>query len=503
MVATVQSIAFQGLETKFIEVQVQISPGLPSISIVGLGDKAVAESKERIRAAFHSLSLSFPQRKLTINLAPADINKEGSHFDLSIALGILCEMNVIRQQDVEAFVALGELSLDGRINAVSGVLPAAIASNSIDKGIICPIGNVDEAVWSGNKSIIAPANLMEIINHLNGTQVLEQPKSFNIQPDNENYLDLKDIKGQLIPKRALEIAAAGGHNLLMIGPPGSGKSMLAKRLSGILPPLSHEEMLEVSIIASIAGTFKDSGLITKRPYRDPHSSSSMAAMVGGGKNAKPGEITLAHLGVLFLDELPEYANNVLDSLRQPIEDGTVSIARVNNHITYPANFQFIAAMNPCKCGHFGDIMNACSKSPRCAEDYQSKISGPLFDRFDMMVDVPAQDIFSLDSAESGEASSSVAERVESARKIQSERYREQRFYLNSEADGEVLEKYTKLSAEALDILKRAVPKFGITMRGYNRILRVARTIADLANSEEIMHHHIAEALNFRITKLKA
>lgn len=503
MVAKVYSVAYEGIEVTPIEVQVQVAPGLPCVNIVGLADKEVGESKERIRAAFHSLSLSFPQKRVIVNLAPANIHKDGSHYDLPIALGLLIEMKIIDEVELRNYLVLGELSLDGMINPVNGILPAAINANENEKGLICPYGNGSEATWSGNTSIVAAKDLLALINHLNTKQLIPYPKRQVITSD-YCHADLADVKGKKLDKRALEIAAAGGHNLLMIGPPGSGKSMLAKRLPGILPPLTDEEMLETSIIASIAGTLKKDTLVCARPFRAPHNSASMASIVGGGRQVKPGEVTLAHGGVLFLDELPQFATNVLDALRQPIEDGKITISRVNSHVTYPSNFQLIAAMNPCKCGNFGNSGLSCNKAPKCAQDYQSKISGPLFDRFDIRIDVIGIDIFdNQNHALEAETSAVVAERVLQARLIQQERYKDMAIKLNAHADGKLLEKYITPNGLGYDMLKKAVEKFSISMRGYIKVLRVARTIADLAVSQDIEIPHIAEALNFRVTKLRA
>jgi magnesium chelatase family protein len=501
MVARLSSVSFMGINTLDIDVQVHLSSGLPNFNIVGLADKSVGESKDRIRSAFSSLGLALPAKRITVNLAPADVHKEGSHYDLVIALGILTEMDIIPFEEITQYIILGELALDGSISAVNGILPASIAANAAEKGVVCPAANAVEASWSGNGEIIAPENLLEIINHFSGRQLISRVPP-EIQTRTEGtHPDLADVKGQAIAKRALEIAAAGGHNMLMIGPPGSGKSMLAARLPGIIPPLETKEVLEASMIASIVGEIDDRrGLVTQRPFRTPHCSSSMAAIVGGGRNAKPGEVTLAHHGVLFLDELPEFSRNVLDALRQPIETGEITIARVNSHVTYPANFQLVAAMNPCKCGYYGDIANSCSKAPLCAEQYQSRISGPLLDRFDIKVDVVNSNIFTYQN-EPAEPSEQVRTRVIAARDIQAKRYANKGIRLNSQADGQLLMNVVNLDQESQDFLRNSLEKINISMRAHNRILRVARTIADLQKSENVSKSHLAEALSFRVAKL--
>lgn len=498
MVAHVRTVAFEGIDVTAIDTQVQMVSGLPSFTIVGLPDKAVGESKERVRAAIHALGLSLPAKRIIINLAPADILKEGSHFDLPIAIGLLISMGVLPQDELENYVTLGELSLDGGLLPVGGVLPAAIAAMSEDKGLICPQGAGGEAAWSGLEDILAPSSLLALINHFKGTQVLTKPEC-EIAEDAPRYIDMREIRGQHTARRALEVAAAGGHNLLMVGPPGAGKSMLASCLPGILPPLDASEILETSMIASIAGKLEGGRLSRHRPFRDPHHSSSMAAMVGGGKRALPGEISLAHHGVLFLDELPEFPRAVLESLRQPLENGRISVARAQAHVTYPARFQLVAAMNPCRCGYLDDASRACNKAPRCAVDYQSKISGPLYDRFDMTIDVPEVATLDMLGREAGEPSAEVGRRVAAARSLQKERFAELKlpYRINAELFGETLHQLVVLDSAGKKLLEEATEKLRLSMRGYTRVLRVARTIADLEQSVQVSRQHVAEALTYR------
>ncbi len=506
MVARVNTVAFQGIDVRPVDVQVSIANGLPNFTIVGLPDKAVAESKERVRSALHALGLSLPPKRLTVNLAPADLSKEGSHFDLPIALGLLAAMQVIPKEELEDYVVLGELSLDASIRAVAGILPAAMHASGNDNKLICPKACGGEAAWAGDLEILAPADLLQLINHIKGTQVMARPQARLADSQNAGHgamrvPDLSEVKGQETAKRALEIAAAGGHNLLMIGPPGSGKSMLASCLPGILPPLSPREALEVSMIHSLAGTLPEGGLLHRRPFRDPHHSASLPALIGGGHKVKPGEISLAHNGVLFLDELPEFARSTLESLRQPLESGNALIARANNHVNYPARFQLIAAMNPCRCGHLGDPDLECAKVPRCGSDYQAKISGPMLDRIDLQVDVPRIEVADLNAA-GGESSAIVAARVAKARAAQAERGD----VLNAQADGKMLEVIAALEPEAKALLDKAMEVSRLSARSYFRILRVARTIADLSGHEAgapetLSKMHIAEALSYKRTSL--
>lgn len=501
MLARIGTAAFKGIEVLPVNVEVHISNGLPAFTIVGLPDKAVAESKERVRSALNSIGLSLPAKRITVNLAPADVLKEGSHFDLPIALGVLGAMEIIPSDRLCSYWAMGELGLDGRIAPVSGVLPAAVAANAAQAGFICPSAQGAEAVWAGGKDILAPKTLSELVACLKNSTALEPPAPQNAEDVLLSYPDLKDVKGQENAKRALEIAAAGGHNLLMSGPPGAGKSMLAARLPGLLPEMSANEILETSMIHSVAGLLKDGSLISHRPFRAPHHSASMPALTGGGQKAKPGEISLAHNGVLFLDELPEFQRTALEALRQPLETGEISVARANIHVSYPARFQLIAAMNPCRCGYLGSPGRECSRAPRCAEEYASRLSGPLLDRIDMHIDVPALAPWELAKTPDGESSVAVKERVLSARERQKERYARseagEKISKNADASGSLLEKTALATDDALAFLVKAAEKMQLSARAYHRILRVARTIADLEQNDRILTAHIAEALSFR------
>ncbi len=501
MVARINTVAFQGVEIQPVDVQVKISNGLPCFTIVGLPDKAVAESKERVRSALHALGIALPAKRLTVNLAPADVHKEGSHFDLPIALGLLAAMEIIPKVVMEEFVVLGELALDGGIRKVAGVLPAAMHASSNDNALICPADCGGEAAWAGDLNILAPQNLLQIINHMKGTQVLSRPEGkLADDASARHFPNLSEVKGQETAKRALEVAAAGGHNLLMIGPPGAGKSMLASCMPSILPPLSPREALEVLMIHSIAGNLPEGGLMQTRPFRDPHHSASLPALIGGGQKAKPGEVSLAHREVLFLDELPEFSRGSLEALRQPLETAQAVVARVNHHATYPADFQLIAAMNPCRCGYLGDVTQECTKAPRCGSDYQNKLSGPLLDRIDIQIEMPAVNIADL-SVSSGESSAQVAARVIQARTIQLARFKtcdEENITVNAGANGDILEKTMHMKRSAKDLLTQYSERLKISARSYYRLIRVARTIADLDNAAfDIQDHHIAEALSYK------
>ncbi|ATO58077.1 YifB family Mg chelatase-like AAA ATPase [Bartonella sp. 1-1C] len=501
MVARVTTVAFRGLEAIPVDVQVMISSGKIGMAIVGLADKAVAESRERIQAALHACGLSMPNKRVTVNLAPADLPKEGSHYDLPIALGLMLAMNLLPSDIAQKYIILGELSLDGSINSVNGVLPTAMTALSLDKGLICPHKCGPEAAWANAEmDILAPENLLTIINHFKGIQIQKRPQPRQYTTSTE-LPDLCEIKGQQSAKRALEVCAAGRHNLLFVGPPGAGKSMLAQCLPSILPPLDSRELLDVALISSITGETTHNAISRHCPFRSPHHSASMAAMIGGGLKGRPGEVSLAHNGVLFLDEFPEFSPQVLDSLRQPLESGECIIARANHHISYPARIQLIAAMNPCRCGMAGEKGHVCSKGIRCQIDYQSRISGPLLDRIDLRIEVPALTAMDLMQQKQSEKSSNVAKRVAQARSIQAKRFAAlhlPHIRTNSDCPAKIIEQIAIPDQNAATLLRDVSEKMHLSARAYHRILKVARTIADLDQAQHLARHHLAEAISYRL-----
>lgn len=498
MVARAYTVAFEGVEARPVEVQCALTAGVPAFSIVGLPDKAVSEARERVRTSLSALRIALPSRRVTVNLAPADLPKEGSHFDLPIALALLCALEVIPSDALDGYLALGELSLDGSVVPVPGALPAAMAAAEQDRGLICPAASAPEAAWVGGTEVLGARGLADIVGHFTGRQPLTAAEP-GAPRDASPGRDLADVKGQERARRALEVAAAGRHHLLLVGTPGSGKTMLARRLPGILPPMNPAEALETSMIHSLAGLLKDGAILRERYYSDPHHTASAVSITGGHRHSRPGQMSLAHNGVLFLDELPEFPRNVLETLRQPMETGEIVVSRASAHIRYPARFLLIAAANPCRCGYLPDAARACPRAPDCGADYLGRVSGPVMDRFDLRVEVPPVAIADLDAAPQGEASRDVAARVAAARALQAARYADAAgLHLNCDLEGQALDRFATPDAEGKALLSRAAERFGLSARGYHRILRVARTVADLDGSGPVLRPHVAEAIGFRL-----
>jgi len=502
LLARVYSCTIIGLDPYLVEVEVDVGGGLPYLEIVGLPDTTVKESKERVRTAIKNSGFEFPPRRIIVNLAPADIRKEGPGFDLAIAVGILAATGQLITKNIERYVLVGELSLDGRLRPVPGILPMSIyMAEKTEKALIVPSENSGEASMTKVDTFIA-ANLSDvkaILEHPGSIKPLEQINLTDLLVGEVlQGTDLSEVKGQKMAKKALEVAAAGGHNLLLVGAPGSGKSLLARCLPSILPPLTLEEALEVTKIYSVAGLLKrEQPLITKRPFRSPHHSSSQASIIGGGAIPKPGEMTLATHGVLFLDELPEYRRDVLESMRQPLEDKVVTVSRVALTMTYPAKFQLVCAANPCYCGYYGDPLKECICTPHQITKYRSKLSGPLLDRIDICVDVPRVSFQELDSKNTEEASESVRKRVVQARRKQCERFAGSAIANNAEMRAKEVRKYCAIKGKVRELLEQAYKSLGLSARAHDRILKVARTVADLDNSEEIRSEHLAEAIQYR------
>lgn len=502
MLATVKSIALQGIEGYEINVEVDVNSGLPAWEIVGLPDTSVREAKERVRTAVKNTGIKFPSKRIVINLSPASKKKEGSTFDLPIAVGILINLGVINNETLKDYAFIGELSLDGRVNKVNGTVAMCIAAkNTGIKKVVIPYENRIEASMVKNLEIYPVNNLKEVIEHLENLKLINK---FDSDVDKMlldgqgDEIDFSDVKGQENVKRALEITAAGGHNAILIGSPGTGKTMISRRITTILPDLTYEEALEITRLHSIAGTLSsNTPIITKRPFRAPHHTTSAVALAGGGKFPKPGEMSLAHYGVLFLDELPEFDRNALETMRAPLEDRSVSISRINGNVTYPCNFMLVASMNPCPCGYANDLKRECTCTKTEKDKYIKKISGPILDRIDIHIDVPNVEYEKLNNNIKSESSAIIKERVNKARKVQIERYKEYKVLSNADLNGAMIQKFCVLKSDAQKALQIAFDKFGFSTRGYTRILKVARTIADLDGCEEIYLEHIMEAIQYR------
>ena len=502
MLAKIESRTMLGIEAKKVEVEVDMSGGLPCFTIVGLPDTAVKESRDRVISAIKNCGFKFPPKKITINLAPADLRKEGASFDLAIAMGILVSNGDLEQSHVDGKVFCGELSLDGGLRPINGALPIAIGlSRNGRNDFILPAENAREAAIVNGISVFPAKDLNEVVNFLKGNAKIEPLKiSFcDIPKPTDSFdIDFSDVKGQWHVKRGLEVAAAGGHNVLMIGPPGAGKTMLAQRLVTILPELSFEEMLETTKIHSICGLLNSRNyLVLRRPFRMPHHTVSYAGLVGGGKILRPGEISLAHNGVLFLDELPEFHRDALEALRQPLEGGNITVSRAASNFIYPAKFMLVAAMNPCPCGYFTDPKKECHCIPPAIQRYLSKISGPLLDRIDIHLEVPSLRYKELSGKSRGESSEVIKERVNRAREIQKDRYKGLNAFCNAHLSSKDLEQFCRMDKEGSELLKLAILELGLSARGYDKVLKIARTIADLAGTETISAEHISEAINYR------